>query len=235
MKSSGLKPNNFTYLFLFITCANLQFLNCGRSTHSSVFKLGLDSDGHVHHSMITMYSRCVELVIARKVFDEINDRGQVSWNSMIPGYTKMGFAQQAVKLFRDMREAGFEPDEMTLVSVLGACNDLADLEMGRWVEWFMEGNGVWLNSFLKSSLIGVHAKCGDLDFARRVFDGMAKRDVVAWNAMIIGYSQNGVSDEAIALFHAMKEAGLEPDKITMVGVLSEEIKREGYIPNVDLL
>ena len=28
-----------------------------------------------------------------------------------------------------------------------------------------------------------------------------------------------MSDEAIALFHAMKEAGLEPDKITMVGVL----------------
>ncbi|XXG69498.1 hypothetical protein AAC387_Pa06g2346 [Persea americana] len=220
MKSSGLKPNNFTYPFLFIACANLQFLNCGRSAHSSVFKLGLDSDGHVRHSMITMYSRCGELVIARKVFDGISDRDQVSWNSMISGYTKMGFAQQAVKLFRDMREAGFEPDEMTLVSVLGACSDLADLEMGRWVEGFMEGNGVWLNSFLGSSLIGMYAKCGDLDSARRVFDRMAKRDVVAWNAMITGYSQNGVSDEAIALFHAMKKAGLEPDKITMVGVLS---------------
>lgn len=186
MKSSGLKPNNFTYPFLFIACANLQFLTCGRSAHSSVFKFGLDSDGHVRHSMITMYSRCGELVNARKVFDEISERDRVSWNSMISGYVKMGFAKEAVELFRQMREAGFEPDEMTLVSVLGACGDLGDLEMGKWVEGFVEGNGVRLNSFIGSSLIGMYGKCGDLESARRVFDRMAKRDVVAWNAMITG-------------------------------------------------
>jgi len=29
-----------------------------------------------------------------------------------------------------------------------------------------------------------------------------------------------MSNEAIALFHSMREAGLRPDKITLVGVLS---------------
>ncbi|KAG0451434.1 hypothetical protein HPP92_026239 [Vanilla planifolia] len=38
--------------------------------------------------------------------------------------------------------------------------------------------------------------------------------------MITGYSQNGLSDETINLFNAMKEANVEPDKMTLVGVLA---------------
>ncbi|PRQ18220.1 putative pentatricopeptide [Rosa chinensis] len=51
---------------------------------------------------------------------------------MISGYMKMGHAGDViVGLFGEMREAGFEPNEMTLVSVLGVCRDLGDLSLGR--------------------------------------------------------------------------------------------------------
>ncbi|KAL3567103.1 hypothetical protein D5086_032518 [Populus alba] len=66
-----------------------------------------------------MDARCGEMGFARKVFDEMGDRDLVSWNSMISGYSKMGFAKEAIGLFMDMREEGFEPDEMTLLNVLG--------------------------------------------------------------------------------------------------------------------
>ncbi|PRQ37219.1 putative tetratricopeptide-like helical domain-containing protein [Rosa chinensis] len=220
MKSLGVMPDNFTYPFLFIACWNLSELNHGRAAHSSVLKTGLDGDGHVCHSLITMYSMCGELGYARKVFDEIPQRDSVSWNSMISGYTKMGRAGDAVGLFGEMREAGFEPNEMTLVSVLGACGDLGDLSLGRWVEDFVVDKKLQLNSYLGSALIGMYGKCGDLCSARRVFDSMKKKDRVTWNAMITGYAQNGMSDEAMVLFDGMKEAGVIPDKITLVGMLS---------------
>ncbi|OMO91361.1 hypothetical protein COLO4_18424 [Corchorus olitorius] len=220
MKSLGLKPNKFTYPFLFIACANLLQLSHGQSAHSSVFKLGLDVDHHTAHSLITMYARCGELHSARKVFDEISERDLVSWNSMISGYSRMGYASEAVWLFGKMRDEGFVPDEMTLVSLLGACGDLGDISLGRWVEGFVVENKMKLNSFIGSALIGMYGKCGDLVSARRIFDGMQRKDAVTWNAMITGYAQNGMSDEAIKLFHAMKDAGVNPDKITLVGVLS---------------
>lgn len=150
-------------------------------------KTGFGSDGHVCHSMITMYSMCGELGCARKVFDEIPQRDSVSWTSMISGYGKMGRAQDAVGLFGEMREAGFEPNEMTLVSVLGACGDLGDLGLGKWVEEFVVEKKLELNSYLGSALIGMYGKCGDLCSARRVFDSMKKKDRVTWNAMISGY------------------------------------------------
>ncbi|CAN1186091.1 Pentatricopeptide repeat-containing protein At2g34400 [Linum perenne] len=185
-----------------------------------VFKTGLEFDDHVAHSMITMYAKCGQLGCARKVFDEIPQRDLVSWNSMISGYAQMGSARNAVRLFLDMRDEGIEPNEMTLVSVLGACGDLGNLDLGKSVEEFVRGRKMVLNSYIGSALINMYGKCGDLVAARRIFDAMVKKDVVAWNAMITGYAQNGESDKTIVLFNAMRETGIDPNKITMVGVLS---------------
>lgn len=184
MKRLGLKPDNFTYPFVFISCANLLALNHGVSVHSSVFKIGLDEDDHVSHSLITMYARCGKLDSARKVFDEIRERDLVSWNSMISGYSKMGYAKEAVELFGRMREEEFLPDEITLVSVLGSCGGLGDLVLGKWVEGFVVKNKMDLNFYMGSALIDMYGKCGALVSARQVFDAMVNKDVVTWNAMI---------------------------------------------------
>ncbi|XP_073014345.1 pentatricopeptide repeat-containing protein At2g34400 [Typha latifolia] len=220
MVKSGEKPNSYTYPFVLIASANLQALQHGRAAHASVFKIGIYDNDHTQHSLITMYARCREMGSARKVFDEIGEKDLVSWNSMISGYAKMGFAGEAVGLFRAMGVEGWEPNEVTLVSVLAACGDLGNLSLGRWLEGCVEGTRFQLNSFLGSALIDMYGKCGDLVAARRIFDGILKKDVVLWNAMITGYAQNGMSNEAIALFHAMREASVNPDKITLVGVLS---------------
>uniref|UniRef100_A0A9I9CI83 Pentatricopeptide repeat-containing protein n=1 Tax=Cucumis melo TaxID=3656 RepID=A0A9I9CI83_CUCME len=218
MKFLGLKPNKFTYPFLFIACSNLLAVDNGRMGHCSGIKRGLDEDGHVSHSLITMYARCGKMGDARKVFDEISQKDLVSWNSMISGYSKMRHAGEAVGLFREMMEAGFQPNEMSLVSVLGACGELGDLKLGTWVEEFVVENKMPLNSFMGSALIHMYGKCGDLVSARRIFDSTKKKDKVTWNAMITG--QNGMSEEAIKLFQDMRVSSTAPDQITLIGILS---------------
>ncbi|KAL2544864.1 Pentatricopeptide repeat-containing protein [Forsythia ovata] len=220
MKSLGVKPDNFTYPFVFISCGNLLALKIGRLAHSEVVRNGLCSYFHVVHSLIIMYSRCGQLDFAQKLFDEMGERDLVSWNSMISGYSRMGFAKEAVELFGEMREEGLEPGEMSLVSVLGACGDLGALNLGRWIEEYVMEKGMELNTYIGSALIDMYGKCGDLVSTRRVFDGMRKEDVITWNAMITGYAQNGLSDGAISLFNAMKEAGTDPNEVTLIEVLS---------------
>lgn len=106
---------------------------------------------------------------------------------MLSGYAKMGRAKEAVEVFGRLREeSGFEPDEMSLVSVLGACGELGNLELGKWVEGFVVERDMKVNSFVGSALISMFAKCGDLVSARRIFDGMPIRDVITWNAVISG-------------------------------------------------
>lgn len=186
MKSLDVKPDNFTYPFVFISCGNLLALRMGRSVHCEVVKTGLLLDFHVAHSLITMYSRCTEMGSARNMFDEMTHRDLVSWNSIISGYSRLGLAGEAVEMFRTMRKEGLEPDEMTLVSVLGACGDLGDLNLGRCIEEYIAENRIELNSYIGSALINMYGKCGELELARRIFNCMKRKEVVTWNAMITG-------------------------------------------------
>lgn len=186
MKSLGLKTDNFTYPFVFMCCGNLLAVELGKLAHCEVVKNGLFVDFHVGHSLITMYSRIGKMGFARKMFDEMSQRDLVSWNSMISGYAQTGCSREAVGLFIEMRNEGFEPDERTLVSVLGACGDLGDVSLGKRVEEYVVEKRMELNSFMGSALINMYGKCGDLVSARRIFDGMKKKDVITWNAMISG-------------------------------------------------
>ncbi|XP_073119155.1 pentatricopeptide repeat-containing protein At2g34400-like [Henckelia pumila] len=220
MRCSGIKPDNFTYPFVLISCGNLFALKMGRAAHCEVVKSGLVSDFHVAHSLITMYSRCSELSYARIVFDEMEERDLVSWNSIISGYSRLGFAAEAMEMFEEMRKGGFEPDEMTIVSVLGACGDLGNLSLGRWIEEYVMGRRMELNSFIGSALVNFYGKCGDLGSARRIFDSIKRKEVVIWNAMLTGYAQNGLSDATLLLFTVMKETGIEPNEITLIAVLT---------------
>ncbi|KAL7159274.1 hypothetical protein ABFS83_01G017100 [Erythranthe nasuta] len=220
MKSLDVKPDNFTYPFVFISCGSLLASRIGRSVHCEVVKTGLLLDFHVAHSLITMYSRCAEMGSARYVFDEMIHRDLVSWNSIISGYSRLGFAGEAVEMFGELRKEGLEPDETTLVSVLGACGDLGDLNLGRWIEEYVIEKRMELNSYIGSALINMYGKCGQLESARTIFNCMKRKEVVIWNAMITGYAQNGQSDETIYLFNEMKETGPEPNEITLIAVLS---------------
>ena len=42
-----------------------------------------------------------------------------------------------------------------------------------------------------NSLMTMYTKCGYVEDAQQVFDEMLECDLVSWNFMIVGYSQNG--------------------------------------------
>ncbi len=71
-----------------------------------------------------------------------------------------------------------------------------------------------------SSLFDMYAKYGSIDEAWRVFNSMPKRDVVAWNAMILGYAKCGQGQKALQLCCQMQYEGVHPVPVTFVGMLN---------------
>lgn len=68
-------------------------------------------------------------------------------------------------------------------------------------------SGFWNNVYVQSSLISFYVKCEEVKMGEKVFDEMPERNVVAWSAMIGGYSRLGMGNEALGLFREMQKAG----------------------------
>lgn len=63
---------------------------------------------------------------------------------------------------------------------------------------------------MANALVDVYGKYENVGFARQLFHKMAQRDVVSYNAMILGYVQNGHAGEALALFYRMPVEHVRP-------------------------
>lgn len=219
MLESSVEPDEFTFPCTLKACSRLGALREAEQVHALAVKCGFGSNGFVQNTLIHAYAKCGRVEVARRLFEGMLERDVVAWNSMFAGYTKSECWEEVVKLFCRMRESGVGFDEVTMISVLMACGRLADLEMGKWISEHIEAHGLKKNLALVTSLIDMYAKCGEVDTARRLFDQMDIRDVVAWSAMISGYSQANRCREALDLFHEMQKANVEPNEVTMVSVL----------------
>ncbi|PHT79647.1 Pentatricopeptide repeat-containing protein [Capsicum annuum] len=77
-----------------------------------------------------------------------------------------------------------------------------------------------VNVIAFTALLDGYIKLGDISPARKIFDSLKDRDVVVWTAMIVGYVQNGLNDDAMELFRLMVKEGPDPNNYTLAAMLS---------------
>ncbi|KAK6284907.1 hypothetical protein POUND7_003859 [Theobroma cacao] len=160
-----------------------------------------------------------EIDLARDYFDRMPERDYVSWTAMIDGYLRVNCFKEALVLFREMQALNIRPDEFTMVSILTACAQLGALQIGEWIKTYIERNKVKNDVFVGNALIDMYFKCGSIEKAQRVFNGMPWRDKFTWTAMIFGLAINGHGEEALGMFSEMLRASIKPDEVTYIGVL----------------
>eukprot|EP01018_Ginkgo_biloba_P039683 Gb_40047 [translate_table: standard] len=219
MEEDDVKPNEFTFATIVKACANLAALVQGKNVHEDIIRYGFDSNVVVGSALIDMYGKCGSTENARKVFDKMGERDAVLWTAMISGYAQNENGEEALELYCQMHKSGFKPDQFTLGSVLNACASLAALEEGKQVHSYFIATGIESNVVVESSLVDMYAKCGNIDFARHVFDKMSKRNAISWTAIVAGYVQNGHGEEALRLFYQMQKEGMKQDKYTLLSAL----------------
>ncbi|KAF3793039.1 Pentatricopeptide repeat-containing protein [Nymphaea thermarum] len=146
----------------------------------------------------------------------------ISWTALMGGYGQAGRPAEMVHLFVQMLISAdkVNPNSATMVSLVSACSDLCNYELGRWICAFIDVNNVPLDITLTTALLGLYAKRGMIHKAQKMFDSLPGKNLVSWNAMINCYMQSMMPNEAIQLFDQMYEEGMEPNEITMVSLLS---------------
>jgi pentatricopeptide repeat protein len=220
LQHAAMTPNNITIVNILSVCGNGEALQQGKDIHDYIMRTGFPLDISVMTALVVMHAKCGSIEIACQLFDKMSKRDVVSWNAMIAGYVQNGYANEALTLFYQLQISEEKPDSATLITVLPACAELGALQHGKWIHAYIIKNGFELYVSVGTALIDMYAKCGSIESAFQLFDKMCNKDVVSWNAMIAAYGMNGHGEGAVTLFSQMQQAGLMPDHVTFISVLS---------------
>lgn len=221
LQEPNIFPDRFTFPSLLKGCAQILALDEGKALHGQIVRCDLQSDLYIQTTLLNMYAACGDMNSGRKIFEKMDNKNQVVWTSMISGYAKNNNPKESLFLFTEMEREGLEPDEVTMASTLSACAQLKDLDYGKKLHLHIKKSSLKICAVLGTALVDMYAKCGELVLARRVFDALPERNVVAWSAMISGYAQNNHSKEALEVFEKMiTESDQKPNQVTILGVLS---------------
>ncbi|KAF8391975.1 hypothetical protein HHK36_022315 [Tetracentron sinense] len=187
--------------------------------HALMILTGIFSNGDSNSQLIASYSRTGDVESARKVFEKSSQRGIATWNAMIIAYSRKDSPVEVLNLYRRMIREGIRPDSSTFTVTIKACASLLDLKTGEEVRSQAVDFGYKDDVFVGSSFLNLYVKCGKMDEAMAVFDGMPKRDIVSWTTMVTGYVNGNRAIEAVNIYRRMQIEEIKADGIVMVGLI----------------
>ncbi|KAL9243397.1 hypothetical protein vseg_017290 [Gypsophila vaccaria] len=209
-----------TFATMIRAAAGLGLVYPGRQLHSCAVKMGLSDDIFVACALIDMYSKCGSIEDAQFVFDELPVKTTVGWNSIIAGYALHGYSEEALSLYYEMQDSGVPMDHFTFSIVVRICARLGSLEHAKQAHAGLVRHGFSLDTVANTALVDLYSKWGRIEDARNLFDKMARKNIISWNALIAGYGNHGQGEKAVELFEIMLREGLRPNHVTFLAVLS---------------
>jgi pentatricopeptide repeat protein len=137
-------------------------------------------------SLIDMYAKCGNIDAAFFIFGSMPKKNLVTWNSIIGGYARHGFATRALETFDRMTKCGVRPDEVTFTNVLSACGHGGMVEEGRTLFNSMKAKfGIEPQVEHYACMVDLYGKAGELEEAEKLIQGMPfQPDVVVWGALL---------------------------------------------------
>ncbi|KAF7806338.1 pentatricopeptide repeat-containing protein [Senna tora] len=223
MESRDLHVGPDIYGELLQGCVYERALFLGLQIHAQIIKKGdvFARNEYIETKLVIFYAKCDVSDVANRLFRRLEKQNVFSWAAIIGLQSRTGLYEEALLSYCEMLENGFSPDNFVVPNALKACGALQWVGTGKGIHGFiLKKKGFDGCVFVASSLVDMYGKFGVLEDARKVFDGMPEKNVVAWNSMIVGYAQNGLNEEAIKLFHIMRMEDIEPTRVTLSGLFS---------------
>ncbi|KAI0491996.1 hypothetical protein KFK09_026259 [Dendrobium nobile] len=217
-------PDQYSLSSVISACSELESLLLGKQLHSLAIRIGFVSDVCVGCSLINMYAKCAEggaMVDSRKVFDRMPQHNVMSWTAIISGYVQGDRNDEhALSLFLKMLEGKIKPNHFTYSSILKACANLSNAELGKQVYARVIKSGLAFVNFVGNSLVTMFANSGRMEDACKAFEVLYEKNLVSYNALVDGYVKNSNSEGAFDIFQQIESMNLGANAFTFASLLS---------------
>ncbi|KAJ8770722.1 hypothetical protein K2173_021369 [Erythroxylum novogranatense] len=141
---------------------------------------------------------------ARKVFDTMSLRDEISWTTMITGYVNASDAVEALALFSKMWVLpGVRMDPFILSVAFKACGLDLNVGFGGSLHGYTVKSNFVDSVFVGSALLDMYMKIGKVEHGCKIFEEMPLKNVVSWTAIITGLVRVGRYKESLFYFSDM--------------------------------
>lgn len=211
-----LKPDMVTFVSLLPSSKNLESIE---SFHACVFKFGVEKEPSIVTALVSVYAKLGDMDSAEFLFHDMKVRNLLLWNSMISANSGHGLSEKSLELLRLMQEDGFDPDAISIISLLTSCSQLKANMLGKSAHAFVIRKSIDSNLNVLNSLLAFYFDNSELVYSFRIFDRIVQKNVISWNTMISGCVDKGDAERAMLLFHHMRKAGFDFDLVTLISIL----------------
>ncbi|KAH7424827.1 hypothetical protein KP509_11G026900 [Ceratopteris richardii] len=190
MQRDGLLPDALTFACMLKACGMIGAVDYGEQLHHEISRQGLLKCNLLLSTVLMdMYIKCGALHKAHEVINELPLRDTISWNVLLAGYAQLGLGEDALKCFHQMQREGVSLDAVTFTCILKACSSIGAVNKGQEIHHEIARHGfLEENLALKSALVDMYTKFGELSKAQRVLQDLPTVDSVTWSALIAGHA-----------------------------------------------
>lgn len=166
---------------LLIVSASLHMKNFdqGRAIHCVSIKSGMLVDISLGNALVDMYAKCGDLSSSECLYEEIECKDAVSWNSIMRGSLYNRHPEKALCYFKRMSFSEETADNVSLCCAISASSSLGELSFGQSVHGLGIKLGYKSHVSVANSLISLYSQCEDIKAAETLFREIALKDIVS--------------------------------------------------------
>lgn len=226
MINVSIKPDFVLIASVLSACARLAAIKPGKEIHGYVFRCGFGFEVMVSSALIDMYGKCGFPCLGSQVFEMMQERNAVSYNSVISCLGSNGLGHEGMRIFDEMLVNGIKPDHSTFSALLSACCHAGLVEEGRKFFQQMENRfGITPGTEHYVYMVKLLAMGGDLEGAYHLIQKMPVfPDSGIWGALLSGCSVHGNLNLAETIARRLFE--IDPEK-TAYRVMLSNMYAEG--------
>ncbi|KAL4188027.1 hypothetical protein AMTRI_Chr09g42060 [Amborella trichopoda] len=210
LQSSGLEPNQTTMVGIVSSCSQIGDLLLSQWLEEYINRTWVEPDDYLITALIDMHAKCGSMNKAHSLFQRLKGRDVVSYSAMIVGFAIHGLAKEALMLYVDMLAANVNPNRVTFIGVLTACNHAGLVEEGLSHFGSMISYGIEPSMDHYACMVDLLGRARRLEEAHDLIKSMPMRpDAGVWGALLLACRIHGnVELGEIAGLHCLE---LEPD------------------------
>lgn len=199
MSKEGLHLDSFVLSSVVAACADLVTLRQGEMIHCLVLKTGNNAEVWVQSSLVDMYAKNGELEAATYTFSCLPKCDLMCWNSMLTGYGHHGKPKEAFQVYFKMLKHGLNPDTVTFLSLLAACNHCGLVDKSRFFWRNMKERGLRPGPKHYSCMISLLSRAGRWEEAEEMIieSPFADDYLESWRTVLSSCIENGNLREGI--------------------------------------